>query len=70
MEAHDLRTRHAGRATFIEFHLVIPGETIVSDAHDVCDRIEAAIKSSISDAVITIHIEPKNKAKHSGIMVL
>ena len=25
IEAHDLRTRHAGRMTFIEFHLVVPG---------------------------------------------
>jgi cation diffusion facilitator family transporter len=70
MQAHDLRTRHAGRATFIEFHLVLPGEITVSQAHDVCDRIEAALKASIPDAVITIHIEPENKAKRSGIMVL
>jgi cation diffusion facilitator family transporter len=26
IEAHDLRTRHAGPATFVEFHLVVPGE--------------------------------------------
>lgn len=25
IEAHDLRTRHAGRVTFIEFHLVVRG---------------------------------------------
>ncbi len=25
LEAHDLRTRHAGRLTFLEFHLVVPG---------------------------------------------
>ena len=25
LEAHDLRTRQAGRATFIDFHLVVPG---------------------------------------------
>jgi divalent metal cation (Fe/Co/Zn/Cd) transporter len=65
-----LRTRHAGRATFIEFHLVMPGETTVAAAHDVCDRIEAALKAAIADAVITIHIEPEHKAKHSGIVVL
>jgi divalent metal cation (Fe/Co/Zn/Cd) transporter len=27
--AHDLRTRAAGRATFIEFHLVVPGSMTV-----------------------------------------
>ncbi len=24
LEAHDLRTRHAGRLTYLEFHLVVP----------------------------------------------
>lgn len=63
VEAHDIRTRHAGRATFIDFHLVVPGETSVHEAHEVCDRIEAALKSAVPDANVTIHVEPENKAK-------
>ena len=70
VEAHDLRTRHAGQATFIEFHLVIPGETTVFDAHEICDRVEAALKEAVEGARITIHVEPEHKQKHSGIMVL
>jgi cation diffusion facilitator family transporter len=70
VEAHDLKTRQAGRATFIDFHLVVPGETTVADAHAICDRIEAGLKARIKDAVVTIHVEPEHKAKHSGIVVL
>ncbi|WP_150285748.1 cation diffusion facilitator family transporter [Rhabdaerophilum calidifontis] len=70
IEAHDLRTRHAGRLTFIEFHLVVPGEMRVDCAHDICDRIEAALRAEIEGASITIHVEPENKAKHQGIVVL
>ncbi len=70
LEAHDIRTRHAGRATFIEFHLVVPGEMSVSQAHDICDRIEHALKSVARDAFVTIHVEPEHKAKHTGIVVL
>lgn len=70
LEAHDLRSRRAGRMTFIEFHLVVPGEMSVSDAHDICDRIEQALKTEVEDAVITIHVEPEGKAKHSGIVVV
>ncbi len=44
LEAHDLRTRHAGRLTYLEFHLVVPGATSVSAAHAICDRIEAALR--------------------------
>ncbi|WP_238365519.1 cation diffusion facilitator family transporter [Mesobacterium pallidum] len=69
-EAHDLRTRHAGRATFIDFHLVVPGEMTVHEAHAVCDRIEAALHDELPEAQITIHVEPEHKAKHSGIVVL
>ena len=69
-EAHDLRTRHAGKVTFIDFHLVVPGDTTVTDAHAICDRIELALKTKVPDAIITIHVEPENKAKHSGVVVL
>jgi cation diffusion facilitator family transporter len=70
IEAHDLRTRHAGRMTFIDFHLVVPGAMSVTDAHDICDRLERALKTEIEDALITIHVEPDEKAKHAGIVVL
>ncbi|WP_297772373.1 cation diffusion facilitator family transporter [uncultured Roseovarius sp.] len=70
LEAHDLRTRHAGQVTFIDFHLVMPGETTVEAAHDLCDRIEAALMEALPEARVTIHVEPEHKAKHSGIVVL
>ena len=70
LEAHDLRTRHAGRMTFIDFHLVVPGHMSVTDAHEICDRLERAIKAKVEDAMITIHVEPAEKAKHAGIVVL
>ena len=66
LEAHDLRTRQAGRTTFIEFHLVVPGAMSVADSHDICDRVESALKTDVHDAVITIHVEPEYKAKHPG----
>jgi divalent metal cation (Fe/Co/Zn/Cd) transporter len=70
IEAHDLRTRHAGRLTFLEFHLVVPGTMPVSEAHDICDRIEGALKAEMEGLVITIHVEPEGKAKHHGVPVL
>jgi len=70
IEAHDLRARHSGRFTFIEFHLVVPAAMSVEAAHEICDRIEAALRSELGDAVITIHVEPEGKAKHRGVVVL
>ena len=69
VEAHDLKTRHAGRVTFVEFHLVVPSDMTVYDAHEICDRIEAAIGASVPDSRVTIHVEPEHKQKHVGIVM-
>ncbi len=70
IEAHDIRTRQAGKMTFIDFHLVVPGAMSVDAAHAICDRIEARLRETVKDALITIHVEPEEKAKHSGIVVV
>ena len=70
LEAHDVRTRSAGQATFIDFHLVVPGTMSVADAHAICDRLEAALGSTIPGAVVTIHVEPGEEAKARGLPVL
>jgi cation diffusion facilitator family transporter len=33
IEAHDIRTRMAGRASFVEFHLVVDGDMSVEESH-------------------------------------
>jgi cation diffusion facilitator family transporter len=70
LEAHDIRTRQAGPVTFIDFHLVVPGTMSVEQAHTICDEIEARLREAVPDVQITIHVEPENKAKHSGIVVV
>ncbi len=70
IEAHDIRTRQAGKLTFIDFHLVVPGAMTVDTAHKICDDIEAKLREAVEDVQITIHVEPENKAKHAGIVVL
>lgn len=63
LEAHDVRSRHAGRATFIEFHLVVPGSMTVHKSHEICDRIEARLEAEIEGADVVIHVEPDHKRK-------
>jgi len=69
-EVHDLRARHAGRITFVEFHLVVPGTMSVHDAHMICDRIEEALEREVADVQVSIHVEPEHKAKHPGVPVM
>ncbi len=70
LEVHDLRTRKAGRQTFVTFHLVVPGSIPVSKAHDICDELETVIKKALPGAFTTIHIEPHEKAHYEGYTVV
>ncbi len=56
---HALRTRKAGARRFIEFHLLVPGETSVNESHLLCDRIEKSITGGLAKASVTIHVEPQ-----------
>jgi cation diffusion facilitator family transporter len=66
--AHDLKTRRAGAATFVDFHLVVPATMPVGQAHDICDRLEDAIRAVQPGAQIAIHVEPETEQAH-GIKV-
>jgi cation diffusion facilitator family transporter len=63
IEVHDLKTRIAGRATFIEFHLVVQSDLSVAQSHVICDRIEEALKKEIPSVRVIIHVEPDDEAK-------
>jgi cation diffusion facilitator family transporter len=65
---HDLKTRQAGSATFVDFHMVVPEAMPVGDAHDICDRIEDAIRAVQPGARIAIHVEPEGEKAH-GVRV-
>jgi cation diffusion facilitator family transporter len=58
---HELRTRKAGSDRLIELHVVMPADTSVEKAHQICDRLEDDIKSRLSNAKVTIHVEPCDK---------
>lgn len=64
LEFHDVKTRAAGRARFVEFHLVVPSDMSVRRAHEICDRIEDALREAVPGTRVTIHVEPAHKAKH------
>ncbi|MBZ9920692.1 cation diffusion facilitator family transporter, partial [Mesorhizobium sp. BR1-1-7] len=63
LEVHDLKTRIAGRATFIEFHLVVDADMSVGASHVICDRIEDSLQAEIPSVRVTIHVEPDDEAK-------
>lgn len=65
---HDLKTRRAGAVAFIDFHVVVPSAMSVGAAHEICDRLEDAIREAVPGAVIAIHVEPESEQAH-GVRV-
>jgi cation diffusion facilitator family transporter len=70
IEAHDIKTRMAGRVTFIEFHLVVPSRMTVKAAHDICDRVEIALHDAVPGSEVLIHVEPEGEKAASGAIVI
>jgi cation diffusion facilitator family transporter len=69
IEAHDIRTRMAGRVSFVEFHLVVDGDMSVEDSHAICDRLETALRQEVEGVRVIIHVEPGHKAKDEGVVL-
>ena len=57
---HDLRTRHSGTMTFIQFHLEIEDELTLVQAHNASDEIELELLKTYPGSEIIIHIDPKS----------
>ena len=54
---HDLRSRKAGNYNYIDFHLNLPENLTVKEAHQICDAIENDIKANLKNTEVTIHVE-------------
>ena len=55
---HDLRTRTSGGVDFVQFHVDLPGDYTVSQAHDIIERVETDLCREFPDAEVLIHIDP------------
>jgi len=55
---HKIRTRRAGNQRFVDFHLVIPKNASLEEAHQMCDHLEEDIESKLPNSSVTIHVEP------------
>ncbi len=55
---HDLRTRTAGRTTFIQLHLEMDGDINLYRAHEIADAVEAELCAAFPEAEVVIHEDP------------
>ena len=55
---HALRTRQAGMRRFISFHILVPDQWTVAQAHRLSEEIEERIRSLVPRAGVFTHLEP------------
>lgn len=58
IEYHDLRTRKAGRESYIDLHLVLQPDISIKQGHEICDLLEQDIERKVPYAHVLIHVEP------------
>lgn len=58
---NQLRSRKSGSRRFVEFNLLVPGDTSVAAAHELCDLLEDAIERRLNKTSVNIHVEPLEK---------
>lgn len=56
---HDLRTRTSGTHHFAQFHVWVPADWTVREAHDRMDRIEEDLQRRFPGTEILIHLDPE-----------
>jgi ferrous-iron efflux pump FieF len=58
-EIHDLRTRTSGNGVFMQFHMELPPETLLLDAHHISEEVETYIHKNYKQNIeVFIHIDP------------
>ena len=55
---HDLRTRTSGDTDFAQFHVDLPGNLTVAQAHDIIERVERDLLARFPGLELLIHIDP------------
>ncbi|MEB3199431.1 MAG: cation diffusion facilitator family transporter [Synechococcaceae cyanobacterium] len=55
---HALRSRVAGSRRFVSFHVLVPGAWSVQRGHDLCERLEHEIATTLTRTHVLTHLEP------------
>lgn len=65
---HDLRTRSSGTHHFAQFHVWVPGDWTVQQAHDRLDAVEEALQERFPATEILIHVDPEGQTDRETLL--
>jgi ferrous-iron efflux pump FieF len=65
---HDFRTRTSGTHYFAQFHVWVPGDWTVQEAHDRLDRVEEELQRRFHNTEILIHVDPEGQTDRETLL--
>ncbi|HEY4070559.1 MAG TPA: cation diffusion facilitator family transporter [Sphingomicrobium sp.] len=65
---HDLRTRSSGTHYFAQFHVWVPAEWTVQEAHDRLDAVEEELQQRFPGTEILIHVDPEGQTDRETML--
>ena len=58
IDIHDLKTRHGGANFIVQFHVLLPAELNLAEAHRILDEIEDRIQAEYPQCELLLHPDP------------
>jgi ferrous-iron efflux pump FieF len=65
---HDFRTRSSGTHYFAQFHVWVPADWTVQQAHDRLDAVEEALQERFPGTEILIHVDPEGQTDRETML--
>jgi ferrous-iron efflux pump FieF len=65
---HDLRTRKSGTLRFVQFHVWVPADWTVQEAHDRLDAVEEELQTRFPGTEILIHVDPEGQTDRETLL--
>jgi ferrous-iron efflux pump FieF len=65
---HDCRTRKSGTLRFVQFHVWVPADWTVKEAHDRLDRVEEHLQERFPGTEILIHVDPEGQTDRETLL--
>ncbi len=65
---HDLRTRKSGTSRFVQFHVWVPADWTVKQAHDRLDDVEERLQQRFPGTEILIHVDPEGQTDRETLL--
>jgi ferrous-iron efflux pump FieF len=65
---HDFRTRTSGTHHFAQFHVWVPADWTVQEAHDRLDAVEEELQARFPNTEILIHVDPEGQTDRETLL--